>query len=202
MTRPEIATALPALKARIAGVFYLANGMTYGYADGNVHGRILVAGNAVATAQNIIANDSVLRTCFAVELISAACYVVVTLLLFDLLKPVNKSIATLAAFFSLIGCVVVALTRFFTFAPPIIMGTPYLGVIEPEQLQSLALLSLDFHFVITSISMVFFGVYCLLTGYLIFRSKFMPRIIGVFMAITGVTQGNRIWILNCRQEQL
>jgi hypothetical protein len=187
MTRPEIAAASPALKARIAGAFYLINGMTYGYADGNIHGRILVAGNAAATAQNIIANGSVLRTCFAIELISAACYVVVTLLLFDLLKPVNKSIATLAAFFSLVGCVVVALASFFTFAPLIIMSTPYLGVFKVEQLQSLALLSLDLHAVVASMCMVFFGVYCFLTGYLIFRSKFMPRIIGVFMAITGVT---------------
>jgi hypothetical protein len=188
MTNAEIAASSPALKARIAGIVYLINGMTYGYADGNIHGKILVAGNAAATAHNILANGSVLRTCFAVELISTVCYVVVTLLLYDLLKPVNRSISLLAAFFSLVGCVVAALASLFTFAPLIVMGgAPYLSVFKVEQLQALALLFLELHVVATSICMVFFGFYCLLVGYLIFRSIFMPRIIGVFMAITGLT---------------
>jgi hypothetical protein len=183
----QIANASPRLKARFAGAFYLVNGMMYSYADSHVHDKILVAGNAAATAQNILANGQVLRTCFAVELASSACYVVVTLLLFDLLKPVNKSISTLAAFFSVMGCGIGALTSLFTFAPLIIMGgAPYLSVFKVEQLQAMALLSLDLHVVATSICMVFFGFYCLLIGYLIFRSTFMPRIIGIFMMITGL----------------
>jgi len=183
-----IAKSSPRLKARIAGAFYLANGMMYGYADGNVHNKILVAGNSAATAHNILTNGQVLRTCFAVGLISAVCYVMVTLLLYDLLKPVNRSISLLAAFFSLIGCAVGALASFLTFAPLIVMGgAPYLSVFKVEQLQALALLSLDLHDVATSICMLFFGFYCLLIGYLILRSTFMPRIIGVFMIITGLT---------------
>jgi hypothetical protein len=153
-----------------------------------IHGKILVAGNAAATAHNILTNGPVLRTCFAIELISVACYIVVTLLLYDLLKPVNRSISLLAAFFSLMGCAVGALASFFTFVPLIVMGgAPYLSVFKVEQLQALALLTLELHVVATSICMVFFGFYCLLIGYLVFKSTFMPRIIGVFMAITGLT---------------
>jgi hypothetical protein len=188
MTNAEIAASSPALKARIAGIVYLINGVAYGYVDGTIHGKFIVDGNAAATAQNILANGPLLRTCFAVELISAACYVVVTLLLYDLLKPVNRSISLLAAFFSLMGCAVAILAGLFTFAPLIVMGgASYLSVFKVEQLQALALLSLNLHTVAASICMVFFGFYCLLIGYLIFRSTFMPRIIGVFMAITGLT---------------
>jgi hypothetical protein len=188
MTNSEIAKSSPALKARIAGIVYLINGVTYGYVDGTIHGKFIVDGNAAATAQNILAHESLLRTCFAVELISAVCYVVVTLLLYDLLKPVNRSISLLAAFFSLMGCAVSILAGLFTFAPLIALGgAPYLSVFNSGQLQALALLSLNLHTVVASICMVFFGFYCLLIGYLIFRSTFMPRILGVFMAITGLT---------------
>jgi hypothetical protein len=183
-----IAESSPRLKARIAGAFYLINGMTYGYVDGNIHGKFIVDGNAAATAHNILANASLLRMCFAAELISAACYIVVTLLLYDLLKPVDRSISLLAAFFSLMGCAVAILASLFTFTPLIVLGGAlYLSVFSAGQLQAMALLSLNLHTVAASICMVFFGYYCILIGYLIFRSTFMPRVIGVLMAIAGLT---------------
>jgi hypothetical protein len=68
----------------------------------------------------------------------------------------------------------------------ILGGQHYLGVLKVEQLQALALMCLELRAQASSIYMVFFGFYCLLIGYLIFRSSFLPRILGVFMAIAGL----------------
>ena len=184
----RIAEVSPCLKARVAGVLYLICGIAFSFADGSVRGKLVVLGDATATAHNILAHAVLFRLGFATELISAVCYITVTLLLYDLFKPVNGSVSLLAAFFSLIGCAIQALSTLFHLAPLVILGgEPYLSVFKVEQLQALALMFLKLRVQITSIYMVFFGCYCLLIGYLIFRSTFMPRILGVFMAIAGLS---------------
>jgi hypothetical protein len=183
-----LAKSSPALKARLTGVLYLISGMAYSYADGNVHGKILVSGDAAATAHNILTNGKLLQLAFASNLISTVLYITVTLLLYDLLKPVNRSVALLAAFFSMAGCVIGAFGSLFTIAPlTILEGTQYLSVFKAEQLQALALLSLNLNGIVAGISMVLFGCYCILLGYLVLRSTFMPRIIGAFLIIAGLT---------------
>jgi hypothetical protein len=176
------------MKARLAGVIYLISGMAYSYADGNVHGKILVTGDAAATAHNILANGRLLQLSFASNLISTVLYITVTLLLYELLKPVNRSISLLAAFFSMAGSVIGAFGSLFTIAPLTILGgAPYLSVFTAEQLQAMALLSLNLNVIVAGISMVLFGCYCILLGFLILRSRFMPRIIGAFLIIAGLT---------------
>jgi hypothetical protein len=184
----RIAEASPRLKARMAGVFYLICGMAFSFADGSVRGKLVVVGDAVATAHNILAHEPLYRLGFAADLISAVCYITVTLLLYDLFKPVNRSLSLLAAFFSLTGCTIQALSTLFHLAPLVILGgEPYLSVFKVDQLQALALMFLELRAQTTSVYMVFFGWYCLVIGYLIFRSTFMPRILGVFMAIAGLS---------------
>jgi hypothetical protein len=183
-----IARSSPALKARLTGVLYLINGVIYTKGDSLVHGRILVKDDAVATAHNILTNGSVLQLSFACLLIAILAYIAVTFLLYELLKPVNRGISLLAAFFSMAGCTVGAFGSFFTILPLTILGgAPYLSVFKAEQLQALSLLSLNLSAIVAGISMVFFGCYCILIGSLILRSKFMPRIIGAFLIITGLT---------------
>ena len=182
----RIAGTSPRLKARIAGVFYLICGWAYSFADGSVRGKLIVSGDAAATAHNILAHQSLYRLGFAADLVSAVCYITVTLLLYDLFTPVNGSISLLAAFFSFAGCIIQALSSLFHLAPLVVLGgEPYLSVFNPGQLQALALIFLKLRAQATNLYMVFFGCYCLLIGYLIFRSTFMPRIVGVFMAIAG-----------------
>ena len=183
-----LAKSSPAINARLAGFLYLISGMAYSYADGNVHGKILVSGDAAATAHNILTNGRLLQLSFASNLVSFVLYIAVTLLLYELLKPVNWSISLLAAFFSMAGCVIGAAGSFFTIAPLTILGgATYLSAFKAEQLQAMALLSLNMIAVVASISMVFFGCYCILLGYLILRSTFMPRIIGAFLIVAGLT---------------
>ncbi|MGZ4867318.1 MAG: DUF4386 domain-containing protein [Candidatus Angelobacter sp.] len=166
----------------MAGVLYLIAGMTFSYADGSVGGKIVVYSDGAATAHNILANEMLFRLGFAAALISAVCYITVTLLLYDMFKPVNRSVSLLAAFFSLMGCTIQALSSLFHLAPLVVLGgEQYLG------LQALALTFLRLRAQASSIYMVFFGWYCLLIGYLIFRSTFLPRILGVFMAIAGLS---------------
>ncbi|MGD0681113.1 MAG: DUF4386 domain-containing protein [Terracidiphilus sp.] len=186
--REWLSKSSPALKARLAGILYLISGMAYSYADGNIHGKILFIGDATATAHNILAKGRLLQLSFASNLISTVLYIAVTLLLYKLLKPVNRSISLLAAFFSMAGCVIGAFGSLFTIAPLTILGgAPYLSVFTAQQLQAMALLSLNLNVVVVAISMVLFGCYCILLGSLILRSRFMPRIIGAFLIIAGLT---------------
>jgi hypothetical protein len=177
----------PRLKARIAGVFYLLEMLTGGFAILFVGGRLFVSGDAAATATNILAHLSLFQLGFAANLIQFACYVAVTGLFYDLLRPVNRGLSLLAAFFSLVGCTIGAVSCLFYFAPVVILGgAQYLNVFKVEQLQALALMFLKLYGQCFNISFVFFGFYCLLIGYLIFRSSFLPRILGAGMAFAGL----------------
>ncbi len=110
-----------------------------------------------------------------------------TALFYDLFKPVNKSLSLLAAFISLVGCAILAFASVFQLAPLVVLGgSQYLSVFKVEQLQAQASLFLELYGQGVSICFVFFGVYCLLIGYLIFKSSFLPRILGVLMAVAGL----------------
>jgi Domain of unknown function (DUF4386) len=182
-----IRRASPRLKARIAGVFYLLEMLTGGFAILFVSGRLFVSGDAAATATNILAHQSLFQLGFTANLIQFACYIAVTGLFYDLFRPVNRSVSLLAAFFSLVGCTIGAVSCLLYFAPLVVLGgAPYLSAFKVEQVQALALMFLKLYGRCFNISFVFFGFYCLLIGWLIFRSTFLPRILGVLMAIAGL----------------
>lgn len=93
----------------------------------------------------------------------------------------------LAVFFSLVGCAILAVASLFRVAPLVVLGgDQYLGAINVDQLRALASLFLELYRQTVNICFVFFGVYCLLIGYLIFKSTFLPRILGVFLVIAGL----------------
>jgi hypothetical protein len=185
----QIAAASPRLKARIAGVFYLLTIVARVIADAFVRNRLVVSDDAAATATNIMAHEPLFRLGFAADIIAFASYIALTALLYELFKPVNRSLSLVAAFFSLVAAVVQAISSLFHLAPLFLLGgAPYLRVFTVEQLQALALVFLRlraaaYH----SIGLVFFGVYCLLVGILILRSTFLPRILGVLMVLAGLS---------------
>jgi Domain of unknown function (DUF4386) len=183
----RIADASPRLKARIAGLLYLINGEAFSYAENSVRGKLVVNGDPAATAANILAHESLFRMGLASDLIAGATYIAVTVILYELLKPVNRSLSRLAAAFSLIGCTVQILTCVLHLAPLLLLGGARPSTaFTSDQLRALSLLSLQLGAEGLSVCMVFFGFYCLLIGYLIFRSTFLPRIIGALLAIAGV----------------
>lgn len=178
--------ASPGYKARWAGVFYLLTIVT-GVIGFVVDGRLVVTGDAVATATRILGHETLYRFGFAVDLLATSCYIAVTALFYGLFKPVSRSLSLLAAFFSLVGCAMGAVSALFHGAPlALLKGVPYLNVFRIDQLQALALTFLRFGAQATSIGLVFFGFYCLLIGYLIWRSTFLPRLVGALMMLAGL----------------
>jgi len=169
--------------ARLAGVFYLITIVAGVFAEVFVRGRLVVRDDAAATATNILTHEALYRSGLVADLIMLLAYVAVTLLLYLLLKPVNEPLSLLAAFFSLIGIAVLAVNCLNHVAPLLLLAR------DPSstQSQSLALLALRLHARGYSISGVFFGTYCILIGYLTFKSGFVPRTVGVLMAIGGAS---------------
>lgn len=187
MTEP-IREMSPRWKARIAGVLYFINGTAYTFADGSVRAKLVVSGDAGATAHNILANQPLYLLGFSAEIVATLCYVAVTLILYDLFRPVSRSVSLLAACFSLVGCAIMTFGSLLHLAPLVVLGNEHsLSGFDLGQLQALALLFLKMHDQIINVFGAFFGWYCLLIGYLIFRSRFMPRLLGVFMAISGLS---------------
>lgn len=182
-----IAEASPKFKARVAGGLFLVTILLGVFAQGFVAERLIVSGDAAATANNILTHENLFRLGFAVYLIELACQIAMTLLFYDLLKPVSKSVSRLALTFGLTGCFIKIISRLFFIAPVYILGgSQYLSVFGPEQLQALALLSLRVDYLAETMAMIFFGFYALVQGYLFYRSTFLPRILGVLSAIGGL----------------
>src|ERR1700676_1862976 len=185
---PErMAEASPRFKARMAGVCQLLEALTATFGQVIVGDRLFVAGDAAATAPNILGHEPLFWLGFASSLIGVAFHIAWAVLMYELLKPVNKSLSLLAAFIILVGCAIQTLTSLLYLAPLLILqGGSSVSAFAPEQLQALALLFFKLNQYAFNIDLVFYGIWCILTGYLIFRSTFLPRILGVLLAIGGL----------------
>jgi hypothetical protein len=173
--------------ARIAGVLFLLTIVAGFFGEAYVPSRLIVSGDATATARNITTFNSLFRLGFAIYLVEALCDVALSLVLYELLKPVQKNLALLAAFFGLISTGLYAVAELFYFAPSIILGdSNALKTFSPDQLNTLALLSLKVFGYGAGIFMVFYGVAALIRGYLIFRSGYLPRFLGVLLVLAGL----------------
>jgi Domain of unknown function (DUF4386) len=187
----RMATASPRARARITGGIYLLFFLTallgeFFTQQAGISGLGVLPGDVAAAATNILAHESLYLLGVAFGLISTACYVAVTALFYQLFRPVSRSLAFIAAFFGLVGCAITAFGSLFQLAPLAVLGgSPYLSVFTVKQLQALALLFLNLNAQVGSIALVFFGLFQILIGYLIFRSTFLPRMLGVLMALAG-----------------
>jgi hypothetical protein len=182
----QIAEASPRPRAGITGVVYLCYFLAAVFGEFFLKG-LVVDGDPAATASNILTHQPLFRLGLATGLIATACYVAVTALFYDLFAPVSRRLSLIAAFFSLVGCAILAFASLFQLAALVVLGGgPYLSAFKVEQLRALALLFLELYGQGVSICFVFFGVYCLLIGYLIFRSAFLPRTLGILMALAGL----------------
>jgi Domain of unknown function (DUF4386) len=173
--------------ARIAGVLLLLSILAGALGEVYVPSKLIVPTDATATARNITAFHSLFRLGFASYLVEAVCDVALALIFYVLLRPVGRTLALLAAFFGLVSTALFAVAEAFYFAPSLILsGADYLKSFSPDQVNALALLSLKFYGRVAGIFMVFYGVASVLRGYLIVRSGYLPRILGVLLALAGV----------------
>jgi len=173
--------------ARIAGVLFLLTIVAGGFGELYVPSKLIVSADAAATANNIRALDSLFRLGFAVYLVEAVCDIALALIFYVLLRPVHKYLALLAAFFGLVSTALFGVAELFYFAASLILGgAAYLKSFSPDQLNTLALLSLKLYGLGGGIFMVFYGVASILRGYLIFRSGYLPKFLGVLLALAGL----------------
>jgi len=171
--------------ARAAGAFYLITVITGLFAEVVVRGKLIDYGDAAATAHNIVASEGLYRLGFAADIVGSVAYAVVTLLLYELLKPVSRPLSLLAAFFSLIGIAIGGVAALGHLAPLLLLKDSYMAPFDASQLQAMALLALKLHARGYWIALVFFGCYEAVLGYLIYKSDFFPRLLGLLVAIAG-----------------
>lgn len=177
----------PRSLARMAGGFQLLEAVTATSGEVIILGKLVVAGNAASTAANILGHQRLFWLGFASSLIGVVSHLAWAFLFYELFKVVYRRLSLFAAFVILVGCAIQALTCLLYVAPlPILEGLSSFGAFTPQQLQGLALMTLKLNGYAFNIYLVFFGLWCALIGFLIFKSTFMPRVLGVLLAIAGL----------------
>lgn len=192
----RLGKASPRTRARLTGVVYLlffATAVLGAVVAPGISGPGAM-GDAAATANNMVAHESSIRLGWALSLISTGCYVALMALFYQLFKPVSSVLGLIAAFFGLVGCALTAFGSLFQLAPLLVVGaSPYLSAFNAKQLQGLALLLLNFNIQVGYIALFFFGVFQIVLGYLIFRSAFLPRVLGTLIALAGLGWLTFLW---------
>jgi Domain of unknown function (DUF4386) len=187
MTDRSVETS-PQLYARTGGLLYLIIIVVGLFDEAFVRDRIIVSGNATATAANIRSFESLWRFGIAGEYVLLICAVALTLIFYLLLRPISRELALLAVFFNLVSLAVEAAVQLYLVGALFPLGkTEYLKAFQPEQLYALATLTVKSHGYGFGVALIFFGCVCLIDGYLIFKSGFLPRAIGVLMQIAGLS---------------
>jgi hypothetical protein len=188
----DIAETSPRLVARTAGVLYLITIVTGVFSAFYVNSALIVRNDPVATASHIAGAEMLYRVGVAAELIGTLAYVGVIAFLYVLLRPVSRTVSVAAALFGSVGCAVGVMNVANQAAPLLLLGNmPYLTSFTPAQLQVLAFVSLRLEAQANNAGLICFAFYCAMIGWLIFRSTFLPRAIGVLMLIAGAA-----WMIN------
>lgn len=184
----------PRAKARLAGVFEALEGTASAGGQVIILGNLVVQGNAAATAHNILANEALFRFGFLISVAGVAFHLAWSLLMYQLLRPVNSTLASLAVFVVIICCAMQAVTAFFYLAPLLVLqGGSSVSGLGVEQTQALAFVFIRLNTAAFQIDLVFFGLWCVLTGYLMVRSKFLPRILGALLMLDGLGWTLYMW---------
>jgi hypothetical protein len=187
MTNKTFETS-PQVYARIGGVLYLAIIVLGAFAEGFVTNKLVVPGDAATTAHNIMASPGLWRFAVAGDLIIPVIAVAMVWISYVLLRPVSKYLILLDVFFNLVSLAVEAISKvFLLLVAPTLGSASYLEAFEPRQLQILANLALKSHDITWNIALIFFGCACLIEGYLIYRSGYFPKLIGILMQLAGLS---------------
>lgn len=179
----------------MAGVSYLLGSLTSVAGQMVIRGMLVVPSSGAATAANILAHQSLLRLGFASSFIAVPFHIAWAVLFYDLFTPVNRSVSLLAAFVLLMGCVMWTISSLFLLAPLLVLqgGGNALSSFAPEQRHALAMVLLRLNDQAYDVGLVFFGLWCVSVGYLIFWSTFLPRLIGVLYALAGAGYLTLLW---------
>ncbi len=173
--------------ARIAGGLILVMAVIAPFGMMYVPSQLVVSGDAATTAHNIQASEGLFRSGIASDAVVFLIEIVLTVLLYVLVKPVSPSLALVAAFARLAMTVVQGINLFNYFTPLLLLsGADYLRVFDPRQLQALALLFLNAHETMAFVWGLFFGLHLCVLGYLVYRSGYISRVVGVLLVIASL----------------
>jgi hypothetical protein len=174
----------PNKTARIAGFLYLILFPLGLFGIMYVPSILIVPGDAATTANNIMASESLFRLSIVSALIIQIVNILLVLVLYKLLKPVNKNHAVLMVIFFLVSVPITMLNELNQFAALLLLsGADYLTVFTTDQLQALVPLFLDLHEYGITIAGIFWGLWLFPMGYLVFKSGYIPRILGILLMI-------------------
>ena len=170
--------------ARIAGFLYLAYFVAFFIADNGVHSTSVGAGDATAVASRIVTSEWLFRIGFVTFLLAAVLFLLSAWALYVLLKPVNRDLALLFLLLNLGGVAVKCASLVLEFAAMLLLNHgDYLNVFPVDQLQALAILLLNLYNIGFMIAQIFFGLWLLPLGYLVFKSGYLPKILGILLII-------------------
>jgi hypothetical protein len=182
--------------ARTAGFLYLIYIVVSIFANALGRSKLIVLGDTATTAGNILASPWQFRIGFVADLVSAVLFLLTAWALYVLLKPVNRNLALLFLLLNLGGVAVSCFSDLFLIASQLILSAPdYLKVFQADQLQALAMASLYLYkYGFSGIAQLFFGAWLLPLGYLVFKSGYLPKILGVILMVHCV-----VWLMSAFQ---
>lgn len=173
--------------ARIAGFCYLIVIATGLFSEVFVRQTLTVSNDALATAQNIQNNEMLFRWGYVADLINFVVGIPTILIIYHFFKKSNTIIMQIALTFVIIQTAIIAINLLNQITPLLLLSNDtYLNTFQPNQLATLSLLSLNIQSLGYGIGLVFFGFYCILIGYIIFKTNAIPKIIGIAYALAGL----------------
>jgi len=176
---------------RFAGLLYVLTSIVGFFAMGYVPSKLMVHGNAAATAGNIAASEMLFRLGIAGELIGQAAFIFVALALYDLLKGVSRRHASLMVILIVVSIPIALVNELNSIAALVLVrGAEFLAVFEKPQRDALAMLFLNLHHYGFVVAEIFWGLWLFPLGLLVYRSRFLPRFLGVWLALAGIA-----WVL-------
>lgn len=171
---------------RFAGLLYVLVSIVGFFSLGYVPGKLIVDGNAAATANNIAASEMLFRLGIAGELIGQAAFIFVALALYDLLKGVNRRHALLMVILIVVSIPIAFLNELNSFAALVLVrGADFLAIFDKPQRAALAMLFLHLHGRGFVVAEIFWGLWLLPLALLVYKSRFLPRFLGVWLALAG-----------------
>jgi Domain of unknown function (DUF4386) len=171
---------------RFAGLLYLLTSIVGFFAMAYVPGKLIVHGNAAATANNIAASETLFRLGIAGELIGMAGFIFVAMALYDLLKGVNRRHALLMVILIVVSVPIAFLNELNSIAALVLVrGADFLSTFEKPQRDALAMLFVNLHRYGFVVAEIFWGLWLFPLGLLVYRSRFLPRFLGVWLALAG-----------------
>ncbi len=172
---------------KLTGLFYLLIAITGGFSIGYMPSEIFVSGDSIATTQNIVNNIGLFRLGIAGDIFVLIFEVLLTVMLYRLFKGVNGTIALVATFARFAMSIIMGINLINYLVPLLILSkTSYLNMFEPNKLNSVIQLFMEAHKFGEYIWQLFFGLHLIALGYLIFKSNYFPKFLGVLMMIGSI----------------